>query len=125
MTAGAGSDHFNPAKLDDLRALERPGNEGFFARILNTFLTDAARRLEDIGKGVEEGDFQAVVMAAHTLKGSCSYVGAVRLADQMKTLEEAAHNGPPPEGLVGESKAELESLRRRFVEEIAAGARAK
>ena len=115
--AGAGPGHFDPAKLDDLRALERPGNEGFFARILNTFLTDAARRLEDIGKGVEEGDYQAVVMAAHTLKGSCSYVGAVRLAGQMKALEEAAQSGPPPEGLVGEIRSELESLRRLLVEE--------
>lgn len=115
--AGVGAGHFDPAKLDDLRALERPGNEGFFARILNTFLTDASRRLCDIGKGLEEGDYPAVVMAAHTLKGSCSYVGAVRLAGQMRMLEEAAQTGPPPEGLVDDIRAELESLRTLFAQQ--------
>ncbi|HEX2178349.1 MAG TPA: Hpt domain-containing protein [Actinomycetota bacterium] len=116
--AGVGAGHFDPAKLDDLRALERPGNEGFFARIINTFLTDASRRLCDIREGLKEGDYSAVVMAAHTLKGSCSYVGAVRLAGQMRALEEAAHTGPPPEGLVDDIRAELESLRTLLAQEI-------
>ena len=85
--------HVDHSKLDDLRALDRPGNEGFLARITTVFLNDAARRLDAIQKGVEQQDADAVQMAAHALKGSCSYLGATQLAKLCWEMEERAEEG--------------------------------
>ena len=80
-------------KLEDLRKLERPGNEGFLARIVGVFLADAEKRMREIGRGMQAADSEAVALAAHTLKGSCSYVGATHLSDLCRALEEAADRG--------------------------------
>lgn len=82
--------HSDPAKLASLRELERPGNEGFFARILGVFLVDAQKRLADMTAGLAASDADAVAMAAHALKGGCAYVGADRLAELCSNLESVA-----------------------------------
>jgi HPt (histidine-containing phosphotransfer) domain-containing protein len=116
--SGLNSGHFDPSKLDDLRALERPGNEGFLVRILAAYLADAERRVKDIENGLEAGDLPAVGMAAHTLKGSSAYVGAVHLAELLKALEEASLAGRAPKSLVDEIEAELASIAELLVREI-------
>lgn len=85
--------HVDHSKLDDLRALDRPGNEGFLTRIATVFLDDARRRVEAIEKGVEQQDAGAVQMPAHALKGSCSYLGATQLAELCRAIEERAEQG--------------------------------
>lgn len=92
MTA-ANSVHVDQEKLDDLRALERPGKEGFLARILGVFLTDARKRVDEISRATEEGEPEALAMAAHALKSSAYYVGAHRLAEMCRQVEELAEHG--------------------------------
>lgn len=116
--SGLNSGHFDPSKLDDLRALERPGSEGFFVRILTAYLADAKRRVKEIEDGLEAGDLPAAGMAAHTLKGSSAYVGAVHLAELLKALEEACQSGRTPDNGVDEIEAELASVAELLVQEI-------
>jgi HPt (histidine-containing phosphotransfer) domain-containing protein len=97
--------HVDHSKLDDLRALDRPGNEGFLVRIATVFLDDAGRRVEAIEKGIEEQDAAAVQMAAHALKGSCSYLGATQLAELCRVTEERAEEGDLEGG--GEALAKI------------------
>ncbi len=85
--------HIDHSKLDDLRALDRPGHEGFLARIATVFLDDAGRRVDAMEKGLEEQDAGSIQMAAHALKGSCSYLGATQLAELCRVMEERAEEG--------------------------------
>lgn len=85
--------HVDHSKLDDLRALDRPGNEGFLIRIATVFMDDAGRRVDAIDKGIQEQDAGSIQMAAHALKGSCSYLGATQLAELCRDMEERAEQG--------------------------------
>jgi len=93
LSSDQASGPVDQAKLAELRALERPGKEGFFAKILGVFLDDAEKQVERIRRAAQERDHEAVAIAAHTLKGSSYYVGAGRLADLCRQLEELAEQG--------------------------------
>lgn len=112
--------HVDRAKLDDLRALERPGHEGFLKRIATVFLDDADRRLDEMDRGLENNDTDAVVMAAHALKGSCSYLGATRLAELCSAFEERADQGNLEAGTeaAGEIRRELATVKAVLTEEM-------
>ncbi|HEX2053009.1 MAG TPA: Hpt domain-containing protein [Actinomycetota bacterium] len=104
------SNSIDEAELTDLRALERPGNEGFAARIVGVFLRDATKRVADIGEALASDDPAAVAMAAHALKGSCAYVGADRLARLCGTMEELAEGGQLDRGLESQIRRELDEV---------------
>jgi HPt (histidine-containing phosphotransfer) domain-containing protein len=112
--------HVDPAKLDDLRALDRPGHEGFLKKIGTVFLDDAQRRLDEMDRALEANDAQAVVMASHALKGSCSYLGATRLAELCRTMEERADSGDLEDGAdaAAEIKRELATVSALLTEEM-------
>lgn len=112
--------HVDRSKLDDLRALDRPGNEGFLTRIATVFLNDAGKRVEAIEKGLEEQDAGSIQMAAHALKGSCSYLGATRLAELCRVMEERAERGDLSGGAeeAGRIRDELETVSVVLTEEM-------
>lgn len=58
--------------------------------VLQVFREQAQQNLQDILKAHDAGNYSGVEEAAHTLKGSASSVGALRLADGAEELEEAA-----------------------------------
>ncbi|HVL51628.1 MAG TPA: Hpt domain-containing protein [Actinomycetota bacterium] len=104
MSNHQASGPIDQTKLAELRALERPGKEGFFAKFLGVFLADAEKQVERIRRAAQERDHEAVAIAAHTLKGSSYYVGAGRLADLCRRLEDLAEQGV----LEGEPAAAVE-----------------
>lgn len=112
--------HVDHNKLDDLRALDRRGNEGFFARIATVFMHDAARRVKALEQGVEEQDAGAVQMAAHALKGSCSYLGAAHLTELCRDMEQRAEQGDLEDGneAVGRIREELATVSAVLKEEM-------
>jgi len=62
-------------------------------RVVRAFLEDAPVRLAELRRGVSSADAAAVSMAAHTLKGGCSYVGATRMWELCERLELTAERG--------------------------------
>lgn len=56
--------------------------------LLDTFIADSEERLRLLGRAEHEGDAQAMRLAAHSFKGSCSNMGAVHLAGLCKRLED-------------------------------------
>ncbi|WP_271408456.1 Hpt domain-containing protein [Pseudomonas sp. Q1-7] len=64
--------------------------ESEFPVLLDTFLTDSSERLRQIHRAVALADSQALRLAAHSFKGSCSNMGAAVLAGLCKQLEETA-----------------------------------
>ncbi|QKE63072.1 Hpt domain-containing protein [Aquipseudomonas campi] len=58
--------------------------------LLDTFLADSDERLRSLKHAQQAADAQALRLAAHSFKGSCSNMGAPLLAGLCKQLEEAA-----------------------------------
>lgn len=91
------ADEEGPLRLDVLDALrgdlQTPGDGGEFAEIIDLFLGNARRNCNAVRDALASGDRQSLELAAHSLKGSSSTMGAVRLAALCASLEEAGHTG--------------------------------
>ena len=69
------------------------GDESFLPLLLAAFLDDMPVRLAELRQGLQEGDLPAIIMAAHTLKGSCLSIAALQLAAHCRRMETAADEG--------------------------------
>ena len=91
------ADEDGPLKLEILEALrgdlDSPGEGGEFREIVDLFLGNAQRNCGAVREALANGDRQTLELAAHSLKGSSSTMGAVRLAALCASLEEAGHTG--------------------------------
>jgi len=74
-------------RLDELRNIAGPNGDIFLAELRDAFAQDAAERVETIGKAIDEGDTGALRNVAHTLKGSCTNIGATAMAAICLILE--------------------------------------
>ena len=63
--------------------------EDEYPTLLDTFVADSEERLRLLHQAERDGDAQALRLAAHSFKGSCSNMGAVLLAGLCKQLEDA------------------------------------
>lgn len=77
--------------------------------LLDTFLTDSDERLRHLVAARQSADAQALRLAAHNFKGSCSNMGAVLLANLCKQLEEAARREQ-----LDDVPALIEQIEREF-----------
>lgn len=78
--------HLDTAVLETLRDVM----EDEYSLLLETFLADSEERLRLLIENTLDADAQAMRLAAHSFKGSCSNMGAVLLASLCKELEELA-----------------------------------
>jgi HPt (histidine-containing phosphotransfer) domain-containing protein len=78
--------HLDNAVLETLRDVM----EDEYSLLLETFLLDSEERLRLLLATSLSGDAQAMRLAAHSFKGSCSNMGALLLASLCKELEELA-----------------------------------
>lgn len=77
--------HLDDAVLASLQDIM----EGEYPSLLDTFVFDSEERLRLIHQAEQSADAQALRLAAHSFKGSCSNMGALMLAALCKQLEEA------------------------------------
>jgi HPt (histidine-containing phosphotransfer) domain-containing protein len=63
--------------------------EDEYPLLLDTFVVDSEERLRLLRQAEQGGDAQALRLAAHSFKGSCSNMGAVLLTGLCRQLEEA------------------------------------
>lgn len=73
--------------LASLRELQDEGEPDIVAEVGGLFIEHAPRKIAAIKKAVSEGNAKALEVAAHSLKSSSSYVGALRLSAISKELE--------------------------------------
>lgn len=71
-----------------LRELQEPDGPDILAEIVNMFLGDAARRLDELRDALEDGDLSTIERLAHTFKGTAGSVGALRMADLCSDIHE-------------------------------------
>ncbi len=90
--AASGAEMIYNSVLEDLRALGGCEDPGLLQELIDLFLDDAPRRLDEMHLGLSEGDFALMQRSAHTLKSSSANLGAVRLSGICKDMEFAARD---------------------------------
>ena len=82
-----------PVDRSVLEGLCELGGEGFLAKLAQSFSEDVPSQLEAMRKAVEGDDASAVEHIAHTLKGACANMGALRMVTTCAELEDAGRSG--------------------------------
>ena len=89
------------AVLDELCAAV-DGDRAFVVDLVETFLTDGARQLDELATACAAQDAAAAVRPAHTLKSSSATVGAVALAAAAREAEATARAGTVPTDILAD-----------------------
>jgi two-component system, sensor histidine kinase and response regulator len=76
--------------IGGLRELSEPGQPEPLLELIELFLKDAHPKLDRMNSALERKDFTTLALAAHSLKGSASNLGARRLSELCATLEKWA-----------------------------------
>ncbi len=101
------------AALEALRALQEPDGPDVVQEMIELFLGDLAARHEAITAALAAGQADRLRAEAHGLKSSAAYIGAPRLAEAAKALEQAARAGdlPAAQGAAARLAPEAEAAR--------------
>ncbi len=83
----------DPEAVAQIRDLESEGNVGIFERYVEAFCRSAPDFLAQARAAVEAEEGDALVFAAHSLKGESAALGARALAAAARSLEEAGRSG--------------------------------
>ena len=104
------------AVLENLRSLQEEGDPDLLTELVEVFEEDAPPRLAAIREATERGDAPTVERAAHTLKGSSGNLGATKMSETARLLEEAARAGDLSAAptLLDRLEADFEETRAGF-----------
>jgi signal transduction histidine kinase/DNA-binding response OmpR family regulator len=80
----------DPTSLERLRALRSPGDPDFLRELVDIFVRDAEAGLTDLEAAVRASERTEVRDYAHKLVSGCENVGAKRLAQFCRDLEDAS-----------------------------------
>ena len=94
----------------DLRTLIDSGLEDMVPELVSLFLESAPRDIEKMRSAFSDDNSDALAAAAHSLKGSCSNLGASRLRELCQQIETQGRSG----SLEGTSNL-LDSVDQEFV----------
>jgi len=76
--------------IEALRALGGEDDPDLLHELIETYLEDAPRHLEDMRLALAEGDQELMRRSAHTLKSSSANLGGARLSAVCRAMESAA-----------------------------------
>jgi HPt (histidine-containing phosphotransfer) domain-containing protein len=79
--------------LEGLRELQGEGEPDVLKELIELYLEDVPSQLKALREAEERDDAKSVECIAHTLKGSCGNLGAVRMAPICAELEEIGGSG--------------------------------
>ncbi|CAM3105005.1 histidine kinase [Pseudomonas floridensis] len=92
--------------------------EDEYPTLLDIFLKDSEQRLSQLRLALEPHgpDLETLSLAAHSFKGSSSNMGALRLSELCRELEERARQQQSAglEELIGKIDSEYMTIRRLF-----------
>jgi HPt (histidine-containing phosphotransfer) domain-containing protein len=81
------------AVIESLRQLTIPGEPDVLAEVLQIFLQEVPPRIDRLRIAWTAGNIEEMYRAAHSLKGSSGNIGAQRLFDVCKQLDELGRAG--------------------------------
>jgi len=90
------ADILDHGALDNIRVLQKPGKPNLLEKIVRFYLRDAPRLMQTMGDAVSAADRDALLRAAHTMKSSSANLGALKLAQLCKEMEEEARGAAIP-----------------------------
>ncbi len=95
--------------LQRIEALQREGTPDIVVKVLDMYLENSPKLVNDIEQAVQRHDVVALHLAAHTLKSSSATLGATALAELCKELEALGRKG-------GQQRAgeQVAALRREY-----------
>jgi len=93
VSAGGAPAALDPRALDQIRALQKPGDSTLVNRIVGVYLESSPALIERLRVGLRDGDAVAVREAAHALKSSSASLGAATLAALAQQLEAKGRSG--------------------------------
>ena len=79
--------------LNEIRSLTRPGKRSVLCRAVDSYLEKTPELLAALDQGLRADDAKALCESAHTLKSSSAFLGANRLADLCREVEDRARDG--------------------------------
>jgi two-component system sensor histidine kinase/response regulator len=80
------------AALETIRALDPNGSNELLHRIITLYLSNASTLLQSLEQAWATGELDAIRSVSHTLKSSSNQVGAHRLAEHCREVENEARN---------------------------------
>jgi CheY-like chemotaxis protein len=86
-------DSIDHSVLQGLRELQEEGEPDILKELIELFLEDVPLHFKALREAGERDDAQSVERTAHTLKGSCGNLGAVRMVAICAELEEIGRSG--------------------------------
>jgi two-component system, sensor histidine kinase and response regulator len=113
----------HPVDVRRLRAaLTDLGAGAVFRELLGVFLKETPERLATLRQAVTAKDAQRVRFVAHTMKGSCGYLGANGLLALCRELEGLGRSGVLAEAapLLARIEAEFKVVQGALEEELRA-----
>src|SRR5439155_13507578 len=108
----------DPAAIDVLRLLRRPDKPDPVAELIDMFVRETPTRLRAMQTAAAQYNAEALAIAAHTLRGCASSIGAVKLAGLCQKLEEHAERRAMQVAVRLVKKLELEFDRTRQALEL-------
>ena len=99
-----------------LRELCADAGPDMLREMLNSWETEAARHLAEAQTAIISSDHATLKAAAHAIKGSCSNMGIVRLAELGRLLEEHLQSAAIATELLAEMTAEFQRARSQLIE---------
>jgi PAS domain S-box-containing protein len=106
------------AVLDDLRALQEPGEPDFVQEMIDLYALDTPTLIAALHQAIEQGDADRLRVAAHTLKGNSNSLGAARMGSLSLELEKLGRSGTiitsQVEVLLDELQCEFERVQQAF-----------
>lgn len=101
-------------RVDMLRELCADAGPEMLREMLGSWVTEAKRYLATARSAVSSADAVLLRTTAHSLKGSCSNIGIVRLAELSRLLEGQSAAPDEAAALLAEMDAELVLAQERL-----------
>ena len=94
------------------------GDTELVTELVELFMEKCPEMLADLERAVESDDSEALVLAAHTLKGSAASVGALAIAETAEFLEKSgnARDMAPTQNSYNLIEAEVRDFEREVSE---------
>jgi len=95
------------------------GDQEFVDELVDTYLREGDRLVEDLVMAATAGDIPALVLPAHSMKSSSLNVGALELGELCRRLEQDSRNGAvdAPLDRANEVKVAFAEVRAALLEE--------
>lgn len=77
----------DPLVLGRLRDMFGEKADHFITKMIRLFSEESQKRLSDLETAIHQNNSEQIALGAHTLKGSCGVIGAIRMAKICKELE--------------------------------------